>query len=71
MNFTNFSIGELQSFGITGNEEAITELGRRVLDIHFCGEAPVCQHEIDLESLQDSIDDNVIPDECPHCGRYL
>ena len=26
MNFTNFSISELQSLGITGDEEAITEL---------------------------------------------
>ena len=71
MNFTNFSLSELQSFAITGNEEALTELGRRVLDIRFCGEEERCMHEIELESLQDSIDDNVIPDECPHCGKYL
>lgn len=71
MNFTNFSISELQSFGITGDEEAITELGRRVLDIRFCGEAPMCDHEIELADLQDSMCDNEIPEECPHCGKYI
>ena len=41
MNYSAMTIEELQSAGILGDEKAIVELGRRVLDFDFEGIGPL------------------------------
>lgn len=67
------TIEELQRRGLAGDEAAILELGRRVLDFEFCfgpGEKRYCQHEHELHALQVKLDTE-IPPQCPHCDGWL
>lgn len=68
----SLTIEELQRRGRIGDQEAIMELGRRVLDFEFCmmGTPHYCEHMHDLHDLQKSLD-NEIPPECPKCGTFL
>jgi len=70
MKYQHLTINELQNYGIAGDEGALAELGRRVLDMTFCYEKEYCVHEDELESLRCDLD-NEIPDDCPHCGKCI
>lgn len=66
------AIEDLQRRARTGDVDALTELGRRVLDLDFClfGTTHYCQHEHELHELQRKLDIE-IPPECPSCGHFL
>lgn len=72
MNFRALSIEELQSYAICGDEEALIELGRRVLymPINDHDSQLFCEYRFELEALQDALDIE-IPLDCPHCGGWL
>lgn len=66
-------IEDLQRRGRAGDESAILELGRRVLDFEFClanSEGRYCKHEHDLHALEVKLDIE-IPPQCPHCSGWL
>lgn len=71
MNVTNLSVGELLRYGEAGEDDALLELGRRVLRMQTCVEnGNLCTHEDALQELQFSLE-NDIPEECPHCGEWV
>jgi hypothetical protein len=67
---------ELQSKAEAGDEGALIELGRRVLDwdVHTVDcDGPskrYCKYEVELISLQQDLDTEP-PPECPHCGKWI
>lgn len=66
-------VEDLQRRGRTGDESAILELGRRVLDIDFCladSGKRYCRHEHDFNELLNKLDIE-IPPQCPHCNGWL
>lgn len=65
-------IADLQRRGRAGDQEAIVELGRRVLDFDFClfGTPHYCEHQHELVELERKLDIE-IPEECPSCGTWL
>lgn len=68
----HLTISELQRRGASGDTEALTELGRRVLDIDFdCQEhGRYCPHLEELNKIADELNQHLPPD-CPHCGKFL
>jgi hypothetical protein len=71
-NFRTLSINELQSYGISGDEEALLELGKRVMNmpINDHDSQLFCEYRFELEELQAALDIE-IPLDCPHCGGWL
>jgi len=70
MNFTNFTIEELQRFAEHGTEGALEALGRRAMTLTVTGDEIESPCQVELEQLRAQIEDE-IPEECPHCGEYL
>ena len=71
MFYSGMTIKELQSLGVTGDSEALTELGRKVLDYEFdCEEKFYCPHKNELEDLEAALNEEIPPD-CPKCGQWL
>ena len=64
------TIEELQSRGILNDEDALIELGKRVLNIKFNCNEFCCEHEYELAELQVALDSE-LPPECPHCGKFI
>jgi len=71
-NLRTLTISELQSYAGAGNDEALKELGRRVVNmrIHEYHSDFYCRYKFELEGLQDALEIE-IPLECPHCGGWL
>ena len=68
----HLTIDELQQYGRLGNEEALLELGRKVLDLDFCfGEKRYCSNQHDLAMLEYALESEEVPPDCPHCGKWL
>jgi len=72
MDYKHFTFSELQSWGIAGDQGALLELGKRVLDMptEYDGRDHHCQYKDELEDLRDELDREVPPD-CPHCGKWI
>jgi len=71
MRFAHLTIVELQSFGRSGDANALIELGKRVLDIEFCfDDNKFCSHRDELSDLQYALE-NEVPPDCPHCGKWI
>jgi len=67
----NLMLEELQRAGRSGDEAAIMELGRKVLDMDFCfGEDKYCEHRYAMAELLDHLERDLPPD-CPRCGMWL
>jgi hypothetical protein len=66
-------IETLQRRGRAGDEAALMELGRRVLDFDLCllnTPNRYCEHEHELQALQARLIMEV-PPQCPHCDGWL
>jgi hypothetical protein len=66
-------IETLQRRGRAGDEAALMELGRRVLDFDLCllnSGIRYCEHEHELQALQAKLNTE-IPPQCPHCDGWL
>lgn len=73
MSLSTMTIEELQNKGSTGDEEALKELGRRVLDFDFClieQSRLYCEHESELQTLEEHLNAE-IPPQCPKCSHWL
>lgn len=73
MSLSTLTIEELQSLGQAGDESAILELGRRVLEFDFClteQSRIYCEHAFELQTLEEHLNAEVPPD-CPRCGHWL
>lgn len=71
MSLSLMSIEDLQSQGLAGDEAAILELGRRVLEMDFCmSDTVYCEHRHELRELQNQLDTE-IPPQCPKCDHWL
>lgn len=71
MSLSTMSLEELQSHGLAGDQEAILELGRRVLEFDFCmSNTSYCEHRIELKELEEQLDTE-IPPSCPRCDQWL
>ena len=77
MSLKHNTIEELQQLGNNGDEAALLELGRKVLDVDFClvekhymNRDRVCTHLNELVKLQSDLDTDIPPD-CPHCGKWI
>lgn len=67
----HLTIDELQQYGRLGNEEALLELGRKVLEFDFCmGGKTYCCHMDALVEIQTALEFEM-PPECPHCDKWL
>lgn len=71
MNYGNLKLEELQYLGMSNDQDAILELGRRALDMDFCmSDKSHCKHSLELIQLQQSLETE-IPPQCPHCSGWL
>lgn len=71
MSLSSYSIEDLQQRGQAGDEEAIAELGRRVMDFDFClSDTGYCKHKLELHELQNDLASEV-PPSCPKCDTWL
>jgi hypothetical protein len=65
-----FSIAELQRHGIAGDQDAIFELGKRVLNLDIEEDDHMCEFRRELIQLKNDLFFDIPPD-CPHCGGWL
>lgn len=72
MHLRTLSIPELQNYAIYGDDAALLELGRRVVNmrIHEHDYDFYCEYQFELEELQLALEVE-LPLECPHCGGWL
>lgn len=72
MGHSMLSISELQNAARSGDDDALTELGRRALhlDINESGHDHLCEYRSELERLEAEVT-REIPRTCPHCDRLL
>lgn len=68
--YTFYSLDELQSMAQGGDTDAMTELGRRVMDYDFCngtnGCRVLCCVQEELDRVMNDLNSEP-PESCPHC----
>jgi hypothetical protein len=71
MCYTRYTLEELQCLGMTNDQEAIYELGRRALTMDFClSDVEYCKHKVELLGIQWDLE-NEVPPQCPRCHGWL
>jgi hypothetical protein len=65
---SSLTLYELQSMGISGDKDAILELGKKMLSIDICEIG--CTHKYELQQLKEAIETDY-PEYCPECDTLL